>query len=320
MSTISSIGTASRNYLTVTSWLGSFVAGGWIGQCYNDATFNEAPSFSGHSVSGTNFITLTTGTGQSFADTNTNALTVNQTNGVLIANSATFTNVVTIAENFVTLQKLQIQNTDTQGESAVFNNTASLTSFLIDSCILFNTGNNGGNSVICELRSGKAINSVFISINAATKNGIVGPYGTETVVNCTVVKCSDVSGTGTGINTAAKVTNCAIFGWATTGSSISAGTNNASDQTISWGSANQASKTYTSQFVGTTVASQNFRTKTGAALLDNGATDTTDIPAAVDIFGTSRPQGSAWDIGAHELSSSSLIWWAPPLQRYSTMQ
>jgi hypothetical protein len=60
-------------------------------------------------------------------------------------------------------------------------------------------------------------------------------------------------------------------------------------------------KTYANQFQNTVDATRDFRLKAGADCINAGTTDTTDIPAAVDIVGTSRPQGSAWDVGCWEL-------------------
>ena len=48
----------------------------------------------------------------------------------------------------------------------------------------------------------------------------------------------------------------------------------------------------------TTTASRDFRPKAGADTIDNGTTDSTN--AATDLIGTSRPSGSAYDIGAEE--------------------
>jgi hypothetical protein len=51
----------------------------------------------------------------------------------------------------------------------------------------------------------------------------------------------------------------------------------------------------------------DFHLKSGASIQNAGATDTTDIPGAIDIFNVSRPQGASWDIGAHELLVGSVV-------------
>lgn len=66
---------------------------------------------------------------------------------------------------------------------------------------------------------------------------------------------------------------------------------------VTTGSGNLFSKVASNQFVD---ASANFRLQLGADAINAGTTDTTDIPSSTDVYGTTRPQGSAWDIGANE--------------------
>lgn len=63
------------------------------------------------------------------------------------------------------------------------------------------------------------------------------------------------------------------------------------------GGNNLFSLTAANQFINT---STDFRLKSSSDFINAGTTDTTDIPAANDIYGVLRPQGSAWDIGAQE--------------------
>jgi hypothetical protein len=51
----------------------------------------------------------------------------------------------------------------------------------------------------------------------------------------------------------------------------------------------------------------DFHLKSGASIQNAGSTDTTDIPSALDIFNVNRPQGTNWDIGAHELLVGSVV-------------
>jgi hypothetical protein len=123
-----------------------------------------------------------------------------------------------------------------------------------------------------------------------------------------VVRPSDKTAGGSGFTkvggNSVTVENCAVFGFSNFNSGTVSGltgSNNCSDQTIGFGSSNQASKTYANQFQNTLDASQDFRLKTGADCFDTGVTDTTNLPAANDIANTSRPQSTAWDIGCWEL-------------------
>ena len=88
-----------------------------------------------------------------------------------------------------------------------------------------------------------------------------------------------------------------------TGGSSPSGNNNASSD-------NSAATDYTSSlttvagaviFQSVTPGAEDFRLVTGAALIDAGVT----LTVANDIAGTTRPSGSAWDIGAWEFVSAS---------------
>jgi hypothetical protein len=113
------------------------------------------------------------------------------------------------------------------------------------------------------------------------------------------------------------VTNCLIFGWGGMGNAnLTSGV--ARNNVVDWasypsgwtdtGAATKFSKTATNQFVG--AANTDYKLKTGADALDAGYTDTTHIPSATDIYGTARPQGSAWDVGPHELAPTG-----PPVMK-----
>lgn len=314
MSTTSSIGTSSRTYSTVASWLAAFTTGGWIGECYNDSEFTVTAtiSFSGHSTSATDYITLKTAAGQGFKDNasvQTNALRYNQSNGVGIRKTSAYGIVISVSESYVTLQYLQIAHTGGGNSDNAYSCTsAGLSGVLVDSCIEeSNSGSTSTNYVHIQ-RSGGVINTVIVN-RGTNGNGVSFDYasGTPYAVNCSIVRSKTAAGTAiTGFGGGTwLVKNCAIFGFTTLNSGGTAsGSNNCSDLAIGFGSSNQASKTYSNQFENITDATRDFRAKTGADLLNNAATDTTNVPSGTDIVGTSRPQSTAWDIGAWELVAS----------------
>jgi len=304
----------SRNYSTVQAWEDALPANlvtdgnSQVGQCYNDSEFLGTTArlvISGETTDSTHTITLNCGTGQSFRDNanaQTNALRYNQSNGVGIRSSASNSICVTVSANYVTLDGLQISGGD-MGLSIGGTNT------VVQNCIVESLCQYSGPNVI-EINSNptKIINSLAI-MRKAGFNGINNGAGsgTSTLANLTVVKPTDFTANNSAISTTTggttNVTNCAGFGFGSfsSGSGTFTGSNNCSDKTIGFGTSNQASKTYANQFVNTTDATRDYRIKTGADCVDTGATDTTDIPSATDIVKTSRPQGSAWDVGAWEL-------------------
>lgn len=311
MATTSSIGATARTYVDPASWLISWTAGGWIGECYNDAEFTaNGPNFATITGTATNFTTLGTGTSQSFKDTAPNALKYNRTNGVGFKYAAAYginfqigTSGGTV--NYLTLQNLQVWNTAVNGNGALNDNAGDGTGNVVQNCIFASSGTSGGGFVV-NSRSCLYRNCLAVAVGTAIDGFACPGYTSGPVMaNCTVVRPSDVTAGGTAFNLVqgtATIKNCAGFGFTNfdAGSTVKSGSNNCSDKTISFGTSNQASKTYANQFQNTTNAAQDFRVKLGADLIDNGATDTTNIPAAIDIFGTARPSGSAWDIGCHE--------------------
>lgn len=328
-----SIGTTGRDYSTIALWEASLPANlvtdgnSYVGQCYNDSEFliTSGITIGSRTTDSTHTITLTTGSGQSFRDhgsVQTNALKYNQSNGVGIRTATNSVTVFTISADYVTVSKLQFNYSNAGYDPTVIKiNNARVT---IDGCIVVGSLT-VGTGIIAMAATGACHHNtitnclvVNVSIAGYSTSGIrVTNEGACVLVNNTVVIPSDkIPGSGTqyGISVGSGThyqgtsvcTNNAVFGFRsgfTDDTSNYTGSNNACDlsSTSIPGTSPQASLTYTSQFQGTLNASQDFRAKSGGAIVDNGATDTTDIPAAIDIVGTSRPSGSAWDIGCWEL-------------------
>lgn len=309
MATTSSIGTSSRDYSTIASWLAAFTTGGWIGECYNDSQFTAGCNFTGHSTSAANYITLTTASGQSYRDNasvQTNLFSFVAANGVSVSQNTAYGKVFNINEDYVTISNLQVAQVHVSGDYIIANNLSSSSNCILENLILEQQSTTKG----CQMRQGLVRNCLLILRNASGQDGWYGPYGSAKYVNVTTVRPSNFAAGGRAFfdTNGQTITNCAAFGFTTFSTGTpSAGSNNCSDVAIGFGSSNQASKTYANQFVTTTDTSRDFKLKTGADCYDTAVTDTTNIPAAIDAVGTSRPQSSAWDIGAWELVAS-----APP--------
>lgn len=308
MATTSSIGTTARTYATIQLWHDAFGTGGWIGQCFNDSEFavTAAISLTGKSTNVTDFITLTTGAAQSFVDNagvQSNPLRYDATKGVGVRRTTNYNQLFNISEDYCTLTKLQIAHAGTSINQQPITNTANHSTY--DKLIVENSGNAGTFATV-NMGGTTALlftNSLVVARNAGV--GVGNGYGGATCVNVTAVCPSDVTATAAAFacpSGTMTLKNVAGYGFTafTSGAGTFAGSNNSSDQAIGFGSSNQASKTYASQFIATANATRDFRAKTGGDLIDHGVTDTSDA-GTTDIAGTTRPSGSSWDIGAWEL-------------------
>ena len=191
MATTSSIGSASRNYSTIAAWLAAFAAGGWIGECYDDSTFNESSlQFSGHSTSAANFITLTTAAGQSVTDKTNIGLYPSFVggNGVTIFGGPSYDTIININESYVSLKKLQIYNNASTGSIRGILVNFGVTNTIVDRCLCSLPNGGDSNSTAMWASSGLVVtNSVF---DGGITSGVVlyyGSFGADTVfVNNTI--------------------------------------------------------------------------------------------------------------------------------------
>lgn len=306
MAVVKTIGSAGgRDYSTIAAWIAALPANlvtdgnSQEGDCYNDSQFLEInTAFSGHTTDSTHTILLTTGAGQSFQDNvnvQTNALRYNQSNGVGVKNNGGYGAgyVLIVNDSNTTISKLQINNTIGRGMQGSAGSTFS-------SCIINSVSFPGVNGALW-------LNCLLTS--TGDSNCLAGA-APSTLVNCTLVKTTDSASTQnaftSGYSAAYITKNVAIFGFNGVVASATVTATTCMTDVASPPSGFTGSKTYANQFVdtGTTLGNRDFRAKAAADILDAGTTDTTDIPAADDIAKTSRPQGSAWDIGAWELVSS----------------
>jgi len=319
--TTHTIGTASRDYSTIQAWIDAAPAtlvAEWRGQCYNDseflvtAAFIVLGSFTGHTTDATNRFILECATGQSFRDNasvQTNALRYNVSNGVAGRATGNYSHTIVVADSHVTVSGLQLSATDTANYGQAIAANGAVNDIQASNCIL----EGSGPAFAVYMYDGAALgistikNCLIIAHNAAAGGLRLG--NTSNAYFCTIISPSNVASTNNGIlkqYAAGTIENCAVFGF--TGFADAGawgGSNNASDNTIAFGSANQASKTYANQFQQSSDAGSNhdFRLKSGSDCIDTGLTDSTN--GAFDIANTARPSGSAYDIGAWEFVSVS---------------
>lgn len=251
--------------------------------------------------SSTNTLTVRPATGQGFrsnANVLTNALCYNPANGAALTNHNTSGAQYAFGDNVI-IDGLQL-STDianvhvvTLGNSSVLRNSIVLnpvtpsaycvatagTNGVVENTVLHNRGGGGG---IQLQHSGWAITSSLI-----IATGVTGAVGVRL---------------GYGVY-APLMKNTAVFNFATDMqvTAASGSTNNATDKSVfvdaSYAGAGQTSIT-ASEWVSVVSGSEDFRLSSSSTKLkNNGAT----TGPAYGIGGTTRPQGSAYDIGPWEL-------------------
>lgn len=282
----------------------------WQGKLKNEEFVpgGTVVTIAGSTSDSTRYKELTTDTGASFLDNanvRTNALRYNASNGAGMRNSSnSYAAAVRVEEANVRLSKLQVSSV----REAVLV-VAGATNVWADKCILHssNTANAGAN---WGASGGKLTNSLAYRTGNGSAS-LLSATSTFTCVNVTLAAASDVAAATNAITqsypNSAVYKNVAAFGCSgvlsstTSTTSTTCRTNVASPPT---GWTQVAYDTSTgSGFEATTAASADFRLKSTSALIDVGTTDSTN--AAVDISGTSRPQGSAYDVGAWEAAASA---------------
>lgn len=268
----------------------------------------------------------------------TNAFSFNTSNGLSLGGAIGYGPIISISGvNNVTITGFQIRNTaagangaghiiTVGGASANCNilgnilDWATTTSGLTnDSVVSFQPSSNGAvfaNNLITVSGGSNARGVDFLNVS-----------GTVLFADNTVVAPSDKTSSSYGINLGNYATNGAVTaqGNVVCGFSMAyhLGTNtfnaasdyNAADTTMTGmpGTHNRPSLTYSSQFRGVTSSALDYRPPTsGSSIVDAG---TTVSGITTDFAGTTRPQGSAPDIGAWELVTGS-----PSVPDYVEMQ
>lgn len=297
--TVKTIGSGGgRDYTTLQSWEDASPANLvtadeiWRGEIYNDSEFVSASAIltiAGSTTDSTRYKELTTASGQSAWDNSANPIRFDATKGVALRCTGGYLDFVTINEANARFSKIQIR-----GVNGNVNPLKVQAAGLIERLLV------QGSGVLIEF-NGTARNCAFIQING--NNAAIG--GSCGVYSCTFVKdgsaVTNMWGwnywTGTMKNVyAGNCTNVSSNDRGTVSNCYTSSANTRTGFTL-----NTAYST--ANFANVTLATLDLKLVSGSALLDVGATLTSESPE--DIFGTSRPQGSAYDIGAHELAAAA---------------
>lgn len=290
-------------------WQGKVI---WTSSSDELSVAGVACTISGITTDSTRYVELTANTGASFADNanvQTNALRYNSANGACIKTTGSYINgVIYNTTNYFRISKLQLLAAGT----ATYGLRSGGTNLSVSQMIISRTSGAQASRAVLDTTSGPNIitNSLLIMDRSSATQIARNQYSTQSsYYGCTLVCPSDLTAATAGISKSYStllVKNCAIFG-ATEDVSLSGGAtidgssanNYTSDSTPSTSFTNVAYDTSTgSGFQNTTSASADFRIKSTSALKDSGVTDATNMPN--DIAGTSRPSGSAYDVGCWE--------------------
>jgi hypothetical protein len=275
-----------------------------------------ALSFSGHTTSATNTITLESAPGAGWGNSTTHPMRPQAANGAILTCNVYSAHVLYIDNSNIVIQGIQVRN-DGDDAAGIYA-TGAATNTTVDRCLI-QASPSGGLAVVLFTNDAKFRNNAAINRSASGAGRGVWMGGGGICVNNTVVRPVFLPGANGGsdyglwsefVNTLAR--NNAVFGFNVPagGGAYGAGTtNNATDEaSFGAGSANLTGLTATNQFndVGSTsgwATAIDLRLKAGSALIDAGATDATNAPT--DAYGTVRPQGSAYDIGAYEAAAAT---------------
>lgn len=261
-------------------------------------------TIAGGTTSVTTYKHFTTDTGASFRDhasVQSNALKYDATLGAAIRGTSASTITVDCQEGTARLSNLQITATGSNARGITTAGANQVFAFLIVEGTFTGTQANGG--VFGGNGSGLSHDCLFIQRASGAEHIIGCGTGNPSFYNCTMVAPDDLATAPTAVfdgSGTVTVQNCGLFAGADVSTHIGSGTFNyttcyGDDSTPATGI---TTVTYSSQFQNVNDATRDYRLVTGSDMKDTATTDATN--AAVDIAGTARPSGSAYDGGCWE--------------------
>jgi hypothetical protein len=317
----------ASDYSTIDAWVTAIpgtLAQAYVGLIWNNGEiFRTGPvTISGHATTTVNTITLKCAAGESFADNPsraTNPLLPSASYGVQITRSANYGYNIIFQEDYCAIDGIQMVRDPAgihQNASLAVGNASSgvmTVTRMIVRGFNFEQSNNGilgcGGTSTVNYSNCLFIDEAPAGVGSPLWNG---QNNSCSFTNCTMLTLNSQAGFDAihrNYSGTTTVTNCIIIGWGGIGNAnLTSGV--ARNNVVNWASYPSGwtdtgtlfSKTAANQFVG---VGTDYKLKTGADALNAGFTDTTHIPSATDVYGTSRPQGAAWDIGPHEMVSAA---------------
>lgn len=227
------------------------------------------------------------------------------------------TNYFQINDNFVILDGLQFQSSIATIGGSIIGGTG--TNLSIQQCIIDGYAQaSGANPIAVSGANLSLTNNLIVGRNTAGGGAMISTLGAAgaAVANNTFVHTSLVTGqrvldSGSNVTTSAETsTNNIFYNYAIVYAAAASGTPWLSTHCFysaaSFSASNNGSDAGGSVYALTAAAifagfPTDMNPVSGSAVINAGATDTTDIPTSIDAFGTSRPQGANWDGGAIEL-------------------
>lgn len=320
--TTSSIGTMSRDYATISGWEAAIATANVIGECYDDAAFDEQVALD--DTDATTQLRLSVASGERHDGTAGSGARIDRTTGqfnniTTVQNTASpevewlewdgndnatgFGVVGVAADDGCRIHHLIVHDISDTAGSIGINSASATTNCVIFRCFVYDikeTGTSTGTAWAIVINSADGG-----QIHACTILGVVNNGGTGSAEAVHVQDTSgeiyqnilalDPSGTTSGSTVCYS------------DSSIDTATseNNGASDTTASGTSPQDSLTSGDELVATAGGSEDLHLKAGATSLEAGKDlATTPSGVEVDIDGVDiNASGAAWDIGAHNLTA-----------------
>lgn len=258
----------------------------------------------------THFITIRAKAGNSFRDAGDGPLKYDPARGAALNISPSYNYGIECSQGYSTpsylvLEGLQVYSAGLYCQGIIYLNGATC---LVDGCLAQGYVRSGYSYVAAIGQNTVVKNSAVVTDNSggASCSGVAFSYygGYQSLNNTLICPTGATQCRAVSTSSATLFKNTAAFGFASlNATNVAAGSaNNATDQTAGFVAGDLANVVFANQFQGVTQVSPDARLKSGSVLIDAGVTDSN---VTVDIFNTTRPQGSYPDIGCYEVAAAA---------------